>query len=155
MKTFLRLLTFTKPYWYKVVIAFIASILFAIFNAASLWIVSSLIDTIISSEPKQLSDYNTLSSIYKKIEFYFNQYVLGLNKIDQLKFVCYSLFATFIITPSIDFLLSSGLFASIHCSLGDFSSGLKYVNTILNEYRFSQRPKTFIKTDFYFEIFSN
>ena len=97
MKTFLRLLTFTKPYWYKVVIAFIASILFAIFNAASLWIVSSLIDTIISSEPKQLSDYNTLSSIYKKIEFYFNQYVLGLNKIDQLKFVCYSLFATFII----------------------------------------------------------
>ena len=67
----------------------VISIFFAIFNAASLWIVSSLIDTIISSEPKQLSDYNTLSSIYKKIEFYFNQYVLGLSKTDQLKFVCY------------------------------------------------------------------
>lgn len=40
------------------------------------------------------------------------------------------------------------LFASIHCSLGDFSKGLKYVNTILNEYKFNQRPKTFIKTEF-------
>jgi hypothetical protein len=40
------------------------------------------------------------------------------------------------------------LFASIYCSIGNFSSGLKYVNTILNEYNFNQRPKTFIKTEF-------
>ncbi len=40
------------------------------------------------------------------------------------------------------------LFASIYCSLGDFSGGLKYVNTILNEYNFNQRPKTYIKSEF-------
>jgi hypothetical protein len=40
------------------------------------------------------------------------------------------------------------LFASIHCSLGDFSEGLKYVNSILNEYKFNQRPNTFLKTEF-------
>lgn len=40
------------------------------------------------------------------------------------------------------------LFASIHCSLGDFSKGLKYVNTILNEFKFNERPKTYIKTEF-------
>ncbi|WP_375239156.1 hypothetical protein [Aurantibacter sp.] len=40
------------------------------------------------------------------------------------------------------------LFASIYCSLGEYSAGLKYVNSILNEYKFNQRPKTFIKTEF-------
>ncbi|NQY30599.1 MAG: hypothetical protein HRT69_14145 [Flavobacteriaceae bacterium] len=40
------------------------------------------------------------------------------------------------------------LFASIYCSLGNFSDGLKYVNKILNEYKFNQRPKTFIKAEF-------
>lgn len=40
------------------------------------------------------------------------------------------------------------LFASIYCSLGNFSDGLKYVNMILNEYKFNQRPKIFIKTEF-------
>ena len=40
------------------------------------------------------------------------------------------------------------LFASIYCSIGNFSNGLKYVNTILNEYNFNQRPKTYIKTEF-------
>ena len=40
------------------------------------------------------------------------------------------------------------LFASIYCSLGNFSEGLKYVNRILNEYKFNERPKTYIKTEF-------
>lgn len=40
------------------------------------------------------------------------------------------------------------LFASIHCANGDFSAGLKYINIILNEYKLSDRPNTFIKSEF-------
>lgn len=40
------------------------------------------------------------------------------------------------------------LFASIHCANGNFSAGLKYINIILNEYKFSDRPNTFIKAEF-------
>jgi hypothetical protein len=40
------------------------------------------------------------------------------------------------------------LFASIYCSKQNYSDALKYVNTILNEYNFNQRPKTYIKTEF-------
>jgi hypothetical protein len=40
------------------------------------------------------------------------------------------------------------LFASIHCANGNFSAGLKYINIILNEYKFSDRPNTFIKSEF-------
>ena len=40
------------------------------------------------------------------------------------------------------------LFAATHMSLGQFSKALKCINVVLNEHQFSQRPTTFIKTEF-------
>lgn len=40
------------------------------------------------------------------------------------------------------------IFASINCSLGYFSKGLKYVNKILNEHKIKERPNTYIKAEF-------
>lgn len=40
------------------------------------------------------------------------------------------------------------IFASINCSLGYFSKGLKYINKILNEHKVKERPNTFIKAEF-------
>lgn len=40
------------------------------------------------------------------------------------------------------------LIAAVYCNKGDFSSGLKFVNKILNEFSFEDRPNTFIKTEF-------
>lgn len=40
------------------------------------------------------------------------------------------------------------LFASIFCINNDFRKGLKYVNKILNELKFEDRPNLFIKTEF-------
>lgn len=40
------------------------------------------------------------------------------------------------------------LIASVYCINNNFSSGLKYVNKIINEYKFNERPNTFIKTEF-------
>lgn len=39
-------------------------------------------------------------------------------------------------------------FASIYCSLGDISSGLKYINTILNDPKAKERLSIFIKAEF-------
>ena len=40
------------------------------------------------------------------------------------------------------------LLATILCINGDFKNGLKYINTILNEFKFEDRPSIFIKAEF-------
>jgi len=39
------------------------------------------------------------------------------------------------------------LFACVHCKLNDFSSGLKFINAILNKYTLVERPKIYIKAE--------
>lgn len=39
------------------------------------------------------------------------------------------------------------LFAVIHCKLGDYSGGLKFINAILNEYKLKERPSIYIKAE--------
>ena len=66
MKTFLRILGFAKPHWFKVIVAFISSIFYSIFNAISLWIVSSLIGTIMGSKNTEIADAQ-VGTIHNKI----------------------------------------------------------------------------------------
>ena len=40
------------------------------------------------------------------------------------------------------------LIASINCAKGDFSSGLKYINTIINKFKFTDRPNVFVRAEF-------
>ena len=40
------------------------------------------------------------------------------------------------------------LIASINCAKGDFSSGLKFINTIINKYKFTDRPNVFVRAEF-------
>ena len=67
MKTFIRILTFAKPHWLKVIIAFISSIFYSVFNAMSLWIVSSLIGTIMVSKNIQNKREIDLDGVFDKI----------------------------------------------------------------------------------------
>ena len=98
MKTFIRILSFTKPYKITVFIAFIASFFYGLFNAISLWVVGSLIDTIMGS-----GKINTHSNIIEqnnlidKLGNYFEQILNNANSIDRLKIVCLCLFASFIL----------------------------------------------------------
>ena len=55
MKTFKRILLIAKPYWPIGIGAFISSVLFAMFNAASLWVVGTLIGTIMGMEQSVIS----------------------------------------------------------------------------------------------------
>ncbi|MFZ4106421.1 hypothetical protein [Flavobacterium sp.] len=40
------------------------------------------------------------------------------------------------------------LIASINCVKGDFSSGLKFINIIINEFKFTDRPIVFVRAEF-------
>ena len=97
MKTFVRILKFAKPYWPLVIGAFIASIFFSLFNAGSLWVDGTLIGTIMGSSKEAPIDYDNSLSFVKQADNLFNQYILGLDALSQLKIVCLCLLVTFFI----------------------------------------------------------
>ena len=49
MKTFIRILSLAKPYWKLLILGVLASIFYGVFNASSLWIVGTLIGTIMGT----------------------------------------------------------------------------------------------------------
>ena len=96
MKSFLRILNFSKPYKLIVFIAFIASIFYGIFNAISLWIVGSFIGTIMGSgNLTSSSDFNNSDNFINKIGYYFEQFLESSNQAEKLKIVCICLFLSF------------------------------------------------------------
>ena len=71
MKTFIRLLKLAIPYKIMVIIASISSILFGLFNAMSLWVVGSLIGTIMGAEDNLSEHVENSSIIHKYLGIYF------------------------------------------------------------------------------------
>ena len=96
MKIFFRILKFAVPYKLTVFIAFLSSILFGLFNTFSLWIVGTLIGTIMGSENDVSSKIDTSNSLINNIEFYFNQLLDSSNQLEKLKLVCMFLFFSFV-----------------------------------------------------------
>ena len=97
MNTFIRILGFTNPYKMTVLIAFIASFFYGLFNAISLWVVGSLIGTIMGSNKN--SDHSIImeqNNLIDKFGNYFEQILSNANSLDRLKIVCLCLFASFI-----------------------------------------------------------
>ena len=96
MKIFFRILKLASPYKGSVLGAFISSTLYGLFNALSLWIVGSLIGTIMGVEENNLSDFDNTQSFIHKIDYYFDQLISGTDELEKLKLVCLFLFASFI-----------------------------------------------------------
>ena len=94
MKNLFRLLSFGKSYWLVIVISFISSILYGLFNAASLWVVGSLIGTIFGVSVKNQSQ--DISGLNEKINYFFNSLIESQTPFEQLKMVCICLFITFV-----------------------------------------------------------
>ena len=92
MKNLFRLLSYGKPYWLTIIISFASSILYGIFNAASLWIVGTLIGTIFGLP---VSNSQDISGLNQKIDYFFTSLIQSSNQFDQLKMVCVCLFVTF------------------------------------------------------------
>jgi subfamily B ATP-binding cassette protein MsbA len=93
MNNFIQLTSYAKPYWPVIIIAIISSIFYGIFNAASLWIVGTLIGTLFGSATQSTVG---LEGINQKISLFFDNIILNQNPIEQLKMVCICLFVAFI-----------------------------------------------------------
>jgi hypothetical protein len=117
--------------------------------------------TIFYSELNQLKNFNSIIDLQKKVvneRIFIHTFQCELEHllINKDKERTTEILSNFINTlPTIKFKIEPYYFiklhyliASFYCVFGNFSSGLKHVNTILNEYNFKDRPKIFIKTEF-------
>ena len=94
MTNLFRLLSFGKSYWIVIVVSFVSSILYGLFNAASLWVVGSLIGTIFGVSVTNQSE--DISGLNEKINYFFNSLIESQTPFEQLKMVCICLFITFV-----------------------------------------------------------
>ena len=98
MKLYLKILHFVKPYKIVVIISIIFSILFVIMNAFSLWLISSLLSTIMQSEKViEIPQIVNSTSVINKLEYYAYQLLGSENQVNQLKTLCIFLFGSFFI----------------------------------------------------------
>lgn len=93
MKTLIRLTSFFQPYKFILFISIIASILYGLFNVASLWIVGTLIGNLFGSVTL---NNQSLSGLNGKINYFFSNIISSESQIIQLKMICIFLFITFL-----------------------------------------------------------
>ena len=93
LKTLIRLGGFFKPYKFILLISIIASVLYGLFNAASLWIVGTLIANLFGSST---FDNYDIDSLIGKINYFFSNLISSGSQIEQLKMICIFLFITFL-----------------------------------------------------------
>ena len=93
LKTLIRLGSFFKPYKFILLISIIASVLYGLFNAASLWIVGTLIANLFGSST--FNNYD-IDSLIGKINYFFSNLISATSQIEQLKMICIFLFITFL-----------------------------------------------------------
>ena len=78
MSIYFRILKFVKPYKFVVLISLISSFLFVLMNAFSLWMISTLISTIMLQDNKAESKLVIDEGIYHKLEN-FAENLIGIN----------------------------------------------------------------------------
>ncbi len=88
MKTYFRILNYCKPYKFMVTVSIISSILFALLNAISVWLVGSLITSIMIPDKNNSSD----NSMFYEYEMMFNP---TNDPIISLKILCFMLVIIF------------------------------------------------------------
>ena len=90
MKVYLRLLSFVKPFKIFVFFSIISSVLYVLTNGLSLWIIGSLLSSVMSDSITNLQTINP-SSFTERINNFLFSYIDTNNKMDLLKFLSYSL----------------------------------------------------------------
>ena len=89
MKSYLRILSYCKPYKLMVLASIVSSFLFALFNALSIWLVGSLITSImLPGDEKAIKD----DSFFSSFESFFN---LSNDPKEALGLLCLMLLITF------------------------------------------------------------
>ncbi len=101
MNSYLRILTYTKPYWRHIVLTFVFSVLFAILNGVSVYLTIPLLDTLFQESASknvvdQTNSIDKASGIFpdwvnefkESVEASFNNFVLSGDKSDVLIKIC-------------------------------------------------------------------
>ncbi|MFO7448251.1 MAG: ABC transporter transmembrane domain-containing protein [Ignavibacteriaceae bacterium] len=102
MKTYLRILTYVKPYWKHLTLSMVFTILFAVLNGASVYLTIPLLDTLFqessvqqtaSAEPGSVEKATSIlpgwvQEIGEGISSTFNDFVFSGNKLDALVKIC-------------------------------------------------------------------
>ncbi len=95
MKVYLRILSFVKPYRLMIALSMLSSLLFVLFNAISLWLVSSLIYTIMIPEKVNTNKIVDDQSVYSKLNEFANVLIGQGTQLEQLKILCILLFSCY------------------------------------------------------------
>ena len=101
MKTYIRIISFVKPYWKHLAVSIICTILYAVLNGLSVYLTIPLLDTLFQEAPQQEvvnqpSSINTaknllpdwIVNIEKDVVDTFNHFVFSGDKIDALLKIC-------------------------------------------------------------------
>ena len=96
MNLYLRVLKYVKPYRLVVILALFSSLLYVLMNAFSIWMISSLIGTIMNSS--RVNTFNSIDdySIYKKLDSIVNNLIGSGSQFDQLQQLCIILVIAYI-----------------------------------------------------------
>jgi len=92
MKSYFKILKFAKPYTKYIIISLLCSILYVLFNGLSLWIVGSLLSSVMNTESLFSTNSDTFTSF---INSYIFSFINDKDTTSQLKFLCFILIGTF------------------------------------------------------------
>ena len=95
MKLYFRILKYIKPYRVLVILSLLSSIIFVAMNSLSVWMIGSLISTILNpADTIPIPNPDTINGTLKK----FTQYLIGTGtKTEQLKTLCLLMIVIFMI----------------------------------------------------------
>ena len=86
MKYYNKILTFVRPYSGMLLVSLFFSLLYVIMNTASLWMVSSLISSILN--PDSLTQVEGNLTVIQKLEHATLSLIGSEDKLHQLKMLC-------------------------------------------------------------------
>lgn len=97
MNLYLRVLSYVKPYRLMVALSLLSSILFVMLNAFSIWMVSSLISTIMNPEGSHSTPIINAETLHGKLENLAVQLVGTGSQLEQLGNLCIILVVAYIL----------------------------------------------------------
>ncbi len=98
MKSYLRILSFVKPYKYHFGLAILASLVYVLMNSASVWMVGSLLSNIMIPESgsEMVQDIPGSASLNDQLKLWTRDLVGGGTRADQLQRLCIMLVIVFL-----------------------------------------------------------
>ena len=97
MNLYLRVLSYVKPYRLMVALSLLSSVLFVLLNAFSIWMISSLISTIMNPGKGSAVISVQDSTLLNKLETLTQQLIGNGSQLDQLGQLCIILVISYIL----------------------------------------------------------